>query len=275
MTAPIVKWVGGKTRLLPELVKRMPAQYRTYYEPFLGGGALFFHLCPPRAIVSDANLDLFELYLGVRSDVEKVIRTLSQMARHHNRRYYERIKAEWNQFGTRGRMSTARRAATFLYLNRTCFNGLWRVNSKGEFNVPMGDYGAGHICDAGKLRAAARVLDSAVVRFGDYWKNCSGAGGGDFVYFDPPYDPVSPSASFTGYTSNGFGRDEQETLAANAAVLVENGAQVMLSNSDTRFIRKIYRARGFKIYKVTAPRSINSNVKKRGRVGELIITGGY
>jgi DNA adenine methylase len=276
MTAPIIKWAGGKTKLLADLVKRMPPTFKTYYEPFFGGGALFFHRLPEKAILSDINHDLFALYLAVRDHVELVISDLSILERRHSKRCFNETKAEWNHPADRSRWDLWRRAAYFIYLNRTCFNGLWRVNQSGEFNVPMGDYPKGHtICDAHKLRAAARALATAKIQVGHYSSNISSARHGDFVYFDPPYDPVSKTANFTAYTSSRFDDTEQWNLALRAKELVDAGVYVMLSNSDTHYIRKTYRGFGFKIHRVSAPRSINSKGSKRGNVGELIITGGY
>jgi len=275
-------------------VKRMPATYRTYYEPFVGGGALFFHQAPPVAVIGDANKDLFNLYTQVQSpnveDVIDMLRTLETQWRERTlpqrAKFYKSIVEQWNQpvVGT----TAPYRAAVFMFLNRTCFNGLWRVNKSGHFNTPMGDYPRDHtICDPSRLRHAHLVLQRATIRCGDYWGTCSDAQVNDFVYFDPPYDPVSASANFTSYTSGEFGREQQEQLAERATVLVSNGASVMLSNADTPFIRKLYgkmflrrlgqrrSAPVFTIHKVKAQRAINSNGKKRGKVGELIITGGY
>ena len=286
MTQPIVKWVGGKGRLVPELVKRMPPTYNRYYEPFMGGGALFFHQAPPVAVIGDANKDLFNLYTQVKSDhVERVITIVkgleaawqSQTLPQRGKLYRSTVEL-WNS----GSGGAEGRAATFLFLNRTCFNGLWRVNSKGHFNVPMGDYPRDHvICDASKLRHAHLVLQRATIRCGDYWRTCGGAYGGDFVYFDPPYDPVSASANFTSYTKDGFGREAQDLLAHRASDLAAAGVHVMLSNADTPYIRSLYRGfkrRGkpvFTLHKVQAARALNANTQKRGKVGELIITGGY
>ena len=279
MTAPIIKWAGGKTKLLPDLCKRMPPRFRTYYEPFFGGGALFFHQLPKNAIISDLNTDLYALYLAVRDETDAVIDILRGLQTNHRRKStYEQIRNEWNRASDRGLWSLEKRAAFFIYLNKTCFNGLWRVNSEGKFNVPKGDYPKGHvICDEHKIRAAARALAPAHIRFGHYTSNCMGAKDGDLVYFDPPYDPVNKTSNFTAYTSSTFGETEQWNLMLNAERLIHQGAFVMLSNSNTRFIRKIYRESkvGFKLHRVSAPRSINSKASKRGNVSELIITGGY
>lgn len=301
MTAPIVKWAGGKTRLLPELVKRMPEKYGTYHEPFVGGGALFFHLQPQQAILNDLNGSLISLYQMVRHSPERVIRFLRHMAkayayaaasRHPDERvdFYADMRNRWNYprlVPTPNRRDPAYRAALMLFLNRTCFNGLWRENSKGEFNTPIGDcVDPGAICDAMKIRVASATLAGARLLSTDYASASTWATRGDFVYFDPPYEPASSTASFTAYTGEGFGRHQQEHLAERACELVEGGVQVMLSNADVPVIRKLYssfklRKRSgrttpvFTIHRIRAPRSISANGKKRQSVGELVITGGY
>lgn len=273
MTAPVVKWVGGKTALLPEIVPRLPKTFRDYYEPFAGGAALFFDQRPAHATLNDANFDLIDMYRAIALNPDRVIRSLSQLAWRHNEPSYYRLRDEWNRRNVRCEF---RRAAMFIYLNKTCFNGLWRVNRKGHFNVPMGEFRVGmKIFNPAAIHDASDALARTVLKSGDYWSACSSAGRGDFVYIDPPYDPVSKTSNFTGYTKNGFGRDEQIELATRAKRLVDKGAFVMLSNSNTRLIRSIYRAMGFRLHKVLAPRAINSDISKRRRVAELLIIGGY
>ncbi|MFN0248274.1 MAG: DNA adenine methylase [Kofleriaceae bacterium] len=269
--SPIIKWVGGKTRLLPELLSRMPARFGRYYEPFAGGLALYFRVAPERAVISDANADLIALYTAVATDVGAVIKRLARHREEHDERHYYAMREKWNQL--HGTMSNADRAAMFIYLNKTCFNGLWRVNRAGDFNVPIGRYTDPPICVPEALRAAHSLLARAELRQGDYRAAVEDAEKGDFVYFDPPYDPVTPTANFTSYSADGFGPDDQRTLAETARALVGRGCKVMLSNSDTPFIRSIYK--GFKIATVKCPRAINSNAAKRGDVDEVIVTGGY
>jgi DNA adenine methylase len=292
--APVVKWAGGKTKLLPELMKRMPKRYGSYYEPFCGGAALFFAARPPnRAILNDTNVDLMNVYrvlqFGDQADaVGRLVKALAAHARQHGRSgeaYFYKIRDRWNRsrpslaqvaetgFG-RVPIADVTRAAMFIYLNRTCFNGLWRVNRAGEYNVSFGDYANPRILDEDGLRAAGQALGRVDLRTLDYAAAVSDARGGDFVYFDPPYDPVTETANFTGYAAGGFDRGEQERLAELAYQLSSRGVSVMLSNSDTKFIRKIYRGHGFTISRVMCPRRINSNAEKRGDVAELIITGG-
>jgi len=269
VAAPIIKWVGGKTKLLPELLARMPARYGRYYEPFAGGAALFFRVAPGRAVLADSNADLIGLYTSVARDVEGVIARLGRHRAAHDQRHYYETRARWNDPGAS--WSAADRAAAFIYLNKTCFNGLWRVNRAGDFNVPIGRYTDPPICVPETLRAAQAVLARASLRCGDYRKAIEDAARGDFVYFDPPYDPVTPTASFTSYTAGAFGPAEQRELAETARALVARGCHVMLSNSDTPFVRSLYR--GFRIDRVKCARAINSNASKRGEVDEVIVVG--
>lgn len=268
--APIVKWVGGKTRLLPELLARMPQQFNRYYEPFVGGAALFFKVAPARAVLNDFNPDLVNVYRTVAKDVEGVIRRLGVHRKHHNEEHYYSLRARWND--ERLSWTDLDRAAGFIYLNKTCFNGLWRVNRSGNFNVPMGRYQDPPICNTDALRAAAKVLRRVdEVREGSYVNAVKDAKAGDFLYFDPPYDPVTTTANFTGYTTGSFSSDDQRELAETAKKLVARGCKVMLSNSDTPFIRSLYK--GFKIDRVRCGRAINSNASKRGDVDEVIVMG--
>ena len=269
--SPVVKWVGGKTKLLPELMARMPERYNRYYEPFAGGAALFFRLAPKRAVLADYNHDLVGLYTTIAKDVNAVIRRLEMHHKAHSETHYYQTRERWNDREVS--WSTPERAAAFIYLNKTCFNGLWRVNRSGAFNVPIGRYTDPPICVPEALRAAQQVLSRAEIRRADYREAVADAKAGDFLYFDPPYDPITPTANFTSYTSNVFGPDQQQELADTARQLIAKGCYVMLSNSDTPFIRSIYK--GLKIDRVKCARAINSNAAKRGDVDEVIITGGY
>lgn len=287
---PLVKWAGGKTAILDELVARMPVHFGRLVEPFAGGAALAFHLGRRETTIGDRNGDLIHTYRVVRRHPDRVIRKLRAMAAEHGPAFYKAVRAAWNR---RRRIlaepaletpsavaadspaevtASVGRAATFLYLNRTCFNGLWRVNRRGEFNVPMGRYPAGHvICDAARIRAAAEVLASAQIWAGGWQDTIRGVRPRDFVYFDPPYVPASATASFTSYTAERFGPDDQVELAAAARALADRGVFVMVSNADRPAVRRLYR--GFRIARVMVARSINSNGGARGLVPELIITG--
>ncbi len=268
-TTPIVKWAGGKSRLLAELQKRSPKNYRRYFEPFVGGGALFFRTAPQAAILGDQNPDLINLYRCVAWNVEAVIRKLVTLRRAHCKDHYYKMRERWNGAGRN--LPDIARAATFIYLNKTCFNGLWRVNSRGHFNVPMGRYDAPKIFDRAQLRKASVLLRSAKLNVGGYQKTTESARAGDFVYFDPPYQPLSQTASFTSYTSNSFGEDAQAELADYVRHLDRRGIAVLVSNSDTPLTRKLYK--GLRVETVSCARAINSKATKRGRVNELLIRG--
>jgi DNA adenine methylase len=268
---PVVKWVGGKTKLLPELLARMPVRFGRYYEPFAGGAALFFRVAPERAVLADSNSDLIGLYTCLAGDVAGVTRRLEHHRAAHSEAHYYATRTRWND--REASWVSADRAATFIYLNKTCFNGLWRVNRAGAFNVPIGRYTDPPICVPQALRAASALLARAVLRCADYRAAIADARRGDFVYFDPPYDPVAPTANFTSYTTDAFGAGDQRALADVARGLVGRGCQVMLSNSDTPFIRSLYK--GFRIDRVKCGRAINSNAARRGEVDEVIITAGY
>ena len=268
---PVVKWVGGKTKLLGELTARAPERFGRYFEPFAGGAAMFFRLAPVSAVLSDFNRDLIATYRAIADDVDGVIRRLEIHRRHHDEDHYYQLRARWNDGGVA--WSAIDRAAAFIYFNKTCFNGLWRVNRAGAFNVPMGRYVDPPICVPPALRAAAAVLARADLRCGDFREAVADAGAGDFVYFDPPYDPVSKTANFTSYTTDCFGDDHQRALAELARELVARGCQVMLSNSDTPFVRSLYG--GFRVDRVKCPRAINSDASRRGDVDEVVIVGGY
>lgn len=271
VASPVIKWVGGKGKLLHELTARLPERFNRYFEPFAGGLALFFRVAPRKAVISDSNADLIALYKAISSDVGAVIRKLQHHREAHDEKHYYAMRANWNQH--HDSWSDAERAAGFIYLNKTCFNGLWRVNRSGDFNVPIGRYTDPPICVPETLRAAHALLARAELRCGDYQAAVADAGRGDFVYFDPPYDPITPTANFTSYSAAGFGPDDQRALAETARKLVARGCQVMLSNSDTPFIRSIYK--GFQIDRVKCSRAINSNASKRGDVDEVIVMGGY
>jgi DNA adenine methylase len=279
---PFLKWAGGKTALLPEILPRLPKKINTYYEPFVGGGAVFFALAAEKrfegANISDVNSELVEAYSTVGADPKGVIKVLKRHAKKHCEDHYYAIRAL-----NHTKLSRIERAARTIYLNRTGFNGLYRVNRKGLFNVPFGDYANPTICNEenliavsslliAKLGAAAWNDDFTVgVAIRDFEIAVSDAKRGDAVYFDPPYVPVSKTANFTAYSKGGFNDEEQARLRDCFARLYKRGVHVLLSNSDTPFVRKLYK--GFKLEKVQAPRRINSKGGKRGNVGELLITG--
>lgn len=269
--SPIVKWAGGKTKLLPRLMAHVPARYGRYYEPFMGGAALFFALQPEVAALGDVNTALVTMYRAVASDVDAVITALHvHKAQHIDPEYYYDVRKRWNDAVIRSLWSDAKTAATFIYLNKTCFNGLWRENRRGEFNTPRGDYVNPTIVYEDELRAAGVTLAKAWITRGSFQETTANAERGDFVYFDPPYDPLSETSSFTSYAASPFGKAEQRALAEHARELDARGAFVMLSNNDTPLIRDLYE--GFMVETAPCGRSINSKADGRGKIDEVIIT---
>ena len=267
---PIVKWAGGKSRLLAALKVRAPRTYLRYFEPFVGGGALFFGLRPASAVLSDLNDELMNTYRAIRDELEGVLRALAVHRERHDDEHYYATREAWNH----GRdVSPAERAATFIYLNKTCYNGLWRVNSRGAFNVPVGRYVNPPILDAEGLQAASRVLQGAQLETAGFEHVLHHAAAGDFVYFDPPYDPVSETSDFTAYTAGGFGKAGQERLAEVYRELHGRGCALVLSNSDTPFIHRLYA--GFRVERVSCNRAINSRADARGAVFEIIVSNQF
>jgi DNA adenine methylase len=260
---PFLKWAGGKRQLLPSLLRLAPRDTRTYFEPFVGGGALFFALRPKRAVLADVNKRLIRTYRGVKSDVEEVIRQLKGFK--YTPEFFYRVREMDIDAGT-----DADVAAWFIYLNRTGFNGLYRVNRDNRFNVPFGRYVNPTICDEDTLRACSAALANAELLVDDFAAIVENAGRGDFVYFDPPYVPLSATSSFTSYTSQGFDNGEQERLRDTARKLKKRGARVLLSNSSAPFVRALY-AEGFDIAEVSATRLVNSKASARGAIVELLI----
>lgn len=260
---PFLKWAGGKTQLLPEILGRFPPVFRRYHEPFIGGGAVFFALTPSRATISDVNADLTATYTAIRDEPEAVIAELSR--REATEEEYYRIRAQ-----KPAQLEAAVAAARTIYLNRTCYNGLYRVNQKGEFNVPFGRYANPNVCNADNIRLASIALRGVDIRCEDALAVGKRVERGDLVYFDPPYDPLSDTSSFTTYAKGGFGPDEQAALARVFADLANRGVCVVLSNSDTPLIRELYK--DFEIHSVYARRAINSRADRRGHVREVIVT---
>jgi DNA adenine methylase len=265
---PFVKWVGGKGRILSQLLPLLPpgAAHMRHVEPFVGGGAMFFARQPERALLCDVNPDLIATYAAVRNRVEDVVAALAPLALSHNTEHYYRARSRYN--GRQG-LGDAERAAHFIYLNKTCFNGLHRVNRRGEFNVPAGRYKNPRILDGDSLRAASDALARAELRCGSFEELLRGARPGDFVYFDPPYEPVSETANFTSYARDGFGQEDQERLRGVFRELDRRGCKLMLSNSDVPFIRHLYR--DWRIDTVAAPRAVSCDVRGRGKVTEVVV----
>lgn len=263
---PFLKWAGGKRQLLSQYGPYFPPRetIQRYFEPFIGSAAVYFYLQPTRATLSDRNEKLIDVYRAVQQDVEAVIEALQP---HRNEEaYYYAIRAQ-----DPARLSLAERAARLIYLNRTCYNGLYRENSRGEFNVPFGRYKNPKICNKRRLRLAAQALQGVTLRAVDFVEGVATAGAGDFVYFDPPYAPVSATSSFTGYDKYGFNEADQIRLAQSIHDLSGRGCRVMLSNSSAPLIYELYEGHGYRIIPIQARRSINSKPHKRGPVKELLI----
>ncbi|MBW4569788.1 MAG: DNA adenine methylase [Tolypothrix carrinoi HA7290-LM1] len=263
---PFLKWAGGKSKLIKQYLTHFPSEntYKNYYEPFLGGGAVFFHIQPIKAILTDINAELITTYRCVRDNVKELIYLLKEHESKHSRDYYYGVRA--NPVKT-----DLEKAARLIYLNKTCFNGLYRVNSQGKFNVPLGKYKNPNICPEDLLIAASEALYQAEIKQADFTEVLNYAtNSDDFVYFDPPYYPISQTSYFTSYTSYSFEENQQIQLRDIFVKLSERGVKVMLSNSDCEFIRNLYS--DFHIYTISAARAINSNVKKRGKINEILVT---
>lgn len=269
LAAPFVKWVGGKRQLLDEITPRLPKRITSYCEPFLGGGAVLFSLQPKNAIVNDLNADLMLVYEVIRDNVELLIAALEQ---HENTpEYFYNIRDLDRNKDAYREMSSIERASRIIYLNKTCYNGLFRVNASGEFNSPFGHYKNPNIVNAPVLRAGSKYLSANNIQLFhmDFEEVLRQVPRGGFVYLDPPYDPVSDTASFTGYNRGGFDREEQERLKRCCDELTERKVRFLLSNSATSFIRELYT--GYTVEIVHAKRAINSDASKRGAVEEVLI----
>ncbi|MEA5559647.1 MAG: DNA adenine methylase [Planktothrix agardhii] len=274
LVKPFLKWAGGKRQLLPEILKYLPKNIgkTTYFEPFLGGGALLFELQPKQAIVNDSNRELINCYRVIKDNVEELIEVLKVHKAKNSKEYFDYLR-ERDRLKQYNKFSDIQKAARIIYLNKTCYNGLFRVNSKGQFNVPFGSYKNPNILDEAVLRGVNDYLNQKSVTFlnRDFAEAVKDAKKGDFVYFDPPYDPVSNTASFTGYDINGFNQNEQRRLKQVVDELTEKGCNVMLSNSATDFILDLYKDHKYTIETVSATRSINSNALKRGKINEVLV----
>lgn len=265
-TYPIVKWVGGKRQLMFELLKNMPENYNRYFEPFIGGGALFFELQPDNAYISDMNEELINLYQVVRDNVDKLI---TDLKKHDiSKEYFMEIR-NIDRTGEYKNWSNVKKASRFIYLNRTCFNGMYRVNSKGEFNVPFGHYKNPRILDENNLINCSNLLQKTEIKHADFSEILTKVQKGDFVYFDPPYVPLSETSSFTSYTKDGFDIDMQFKLRDVCDELDSMGVKFLLSNSDTKLVNELYE--NYNIKKVFASRQINANADGRGKITEVLV----
>lgn len=263
---PFIKWVGGKRQLIPELTKRLPCTFSRYYEPFVGGGALFFHIKPEHPFLSDINDELINVYNVVKHNVEALIKELSRHV--YEASYFYTIR-EADRRPNYKRWSAIRKASRFIYLNKTCYNGLYRVNSKGYFNTPFGNHQNPKICDQENLRLCSESLQYAEISCSSYHVVDERTREGDFVYFDPPYAPLTATSNFTNYSKGGFGKEDQEELRNLCSRLDKKGVKWMLSNSSAPLILDLYQE--YNVETISASRAINSKGSLRGKVKEVIV----
>lgn len=265
-----VKWAGGKAQLISEISKRLPKEVNHYAEPFLGGGAIFFFVRqkfnPQTFLLNDSTNELIQTFEAVRDTPEKLSELLEEHKKNHSKEYFYKIRS-WDR--TSKELTPLENAARMIYLNKTCFNGLYRVNSRGEFNVPIGSYTNPSIVHRGNITRASKFLEGSTLSCQDFREFVKRITPEFFVYLDPPYHPINGN-SFTSYTSSDFKEQDQKDLCDIINKLDKRGVRIMLSNSDTEFIRELYN--NFKIDVVSAKRFINSNPKGRGSINELIIT---
>ena len=266
---PVLKWAGGKRQLLPALLKNIPDNFNTYYEPFIGGAALLISLYSLNrinsAVISDTNTDLYNLYKTIRENPQQLIDELDNLGFRNTKEDYYKAREVFNSSS-----NPVERTAILIYLNRHGYNGLYRVNSSNKFNVPFGKYTNPRMPSPENIMALSGLLQSCTVMNSDFEIAVKNASKGDFVYFDPPYMPLSKTSYFTGYTHSGFNESDQERLSETFRVLSRKGVYVMESNSSTEFIKELYR--DFSLVEVDARRNINSVGTKRDAVKELIIT---
>ena len=270
---PFVKWAGGKRQLIPILNQNLPESFGTYYEPFLGGGALLFHILTDKngqkCSISDLNSDLVLAYITIRDRTDSLIASL----KNHEKNYQKDSESYYYSIRENNPRSEIEKTSRLIFLNRTCFNGLYRVNSKGKFNVPLGKYSNPNIVNEENIRAVSHILQSSriSIKCRDFEAVLRDAKKGDLVYLDPPYQPVSATANFTSYTTKDFTYDDLTRLAELCLKLDSRGCKVLLSNSDSKEVADIFAKNPWKITRIEANRSINSNSKKRTGHFELLI----
>ena len=269
---PFVKWAGGKRQIIDMLIKYAPREFNTYYEPFVGGGALFFELSPKKGVINDSNEELINIYkcLCNEDKFKKMCSVLNHYEKEHNEEFYYKIRNKDRNKNAYNKLADYTKAARTIYLNKACFNGLYRVNSKNEFNVPFGKKNKVNTYDGSNLITVSNYLTLNNIKIcnEEFEKSVKTAKKGDFVYFDPPYD--SDTSTFNSYTEEGFGKEEQKRLAKVFKELDKKGVYVMLSNHNTVLVNELYK--DYNIHVIEAKRNINSNGKKRGKVEEVIIT---
>ena len=270
---PFTKWTGGKRQLLPQLLALSPKYFNRYFEPFIGGGALFFELQPKIAVINDMNDELIRSYEQIRDNVNELITLLETHYQNNSKEYYLSVRDQ-DRNGKLEHLSDVERAARILYMLRVNFNGLYRVNSKKQFNVPYGSHRSNIVLDTVLLTDISRYLNdnNITIMQGDFERAVISAKSGDFVYFDPPYIPLSETSSFTAYTQEGFGYEEQVRLRDLFITLTNKDVKVMLSNSSSPLTYDLYKdIPNIEIIQVQANRMINSKADKRGKIPEVII----
>lgn len=273
LVAPVLKWVGGKRQLIEDIEPLIPKKISTYVEPFVGGAAILFHLQPKKAIINDFNDELMNVYQVIKENPNGLIKILEKHKEANSEDYYYETRA-LDRTSDYENLSKEEKAGRILYLNKTCYNGLFRVNSSGQFNAPYGKYKNPAIVNDVTIKAVSNYFNSANIKFlnGDYKEALKGLRKGTFVYFDPPYMPVSSSSNFTGYTENGFGYEKQVELRDECLKLNKRGIKFLQSNSYTPEILELYSDSSvFTIKVVQAKRSINSKSDKRGEISEVLI----
>ena len=270
LVSPILKWVGGKRQLLDSIEPLIP-KCSTYYEPFLGGGAVLFCRQPAKAVINDSNQELMNVYLTIKEEPEALISKLEEHREKNCEDYFYHVRALDRDKQGFGNLTNVERAARIIYLNKTCYNGLFRVNSSGEFNSPWGRYKNPNITNETTIQALSDYFNQAdiTIKCGDYREALKGIRKGAFVYFDPPYMPISASASFSGYTAGGFGEQEQIALKEQCDALHARGIKFLLSNSACSFIEELYK--DYIVEYVNAKRAINVNPEKRGEIKEILV----
>ena len=271
---PFVKWVGGKRGLLEQIIPLFPIEFNNYHEPFLGGGAVFFELYSKglldnkKVCLSDINKELVNTYIIVRDKPDELIKNLENFKKQHSKEFYYKIR-ELDRKENYQDLSDIEKATRFIYLNKTCFNGLYRVNKKGYFNTPIGSYKNPNIVDSDTILSASEALQNAIIKHQPFQEVLKEAKKDDLVYFDPPYYPLNKTSNFTSYDSNCFLEDEQFELFEVFDKLAQKGAKVVQSNSDTKFIKELYKSYDISI--VNANRFINSKSSGRGKISEVLI----
>lgn len=265
-TYPVIKWVGGKRQLMNQLMENIPKSFNTYFEPFFGGGALFFELQPKNAYISDINFELINLYCVIRDNPSELI---AELCKHEiSKEYFLKLR-NLDRNGEYSRLTDIQKASRFIYLNKTCFNGLYRVNAKGQFNVPFGKYKNPKIFDKANLLKCSDLLKKTKIKSESFEGILNNVKKGDFVYLDPPYAPLNRTSNFTSYTKEGFGIEMQIKLKELCDELNQKKVFFMLSNSDTELINDLYQE--YNINKILASRMVNSKAHLRGKIFEVLV----